>query len=96
MASHILNDLFWLLANLVFTFLGYRIGVSRERLRHRNREPKYICACEHAWSMHKEKGSCNVATVKWEGPVKVATLDCPCVRYQGPVPPEAIMKDFTQ
>ena len=51
-----------------------------------------ICSCKHAYSMHNDDGTCNVAKVKFEyGAYKSYT--CPCIRYDGIPPAHIYMKD---
>lgn len=51
-----------------------------------------ICSCTHKYSMHNDKGKCNVAVIK---KVNYAQREfgCACVRYDGIPPGHIYMKD---
>lgn len=71
--------------------IGYRQG---QRVREQKKNGPLECSCGHLRSMHrmekgKVTGSCAVVIDKIYD-----NFECACLRYDGPVPPEEVIRDF--
>lgn len=86
-----LEILFTISVALLSYGIGYFYGRNRAFALVESRDAS-ICSCTHRYSMHDEKGSCQVAKIK-EVNYRQREFQCACVRYDGIPPAHIYMKD---
>lgn len=77
---------------LVFFLVGYWIGVKFSRPTPPKQKDLSICSCSHKYSMHNDKGKCQVAVIKRLN-YQDREFGCACVRYDGIPPGHVFMKE---
>lgn len=85
------NVLFTISVALLSYGIGYFYGKNRQRAHTDAKDPS-ICSCTHKYSMHNDKGRCQVARIK-EVNYSQREFQCACVRYDGIPPAHIYMKD---
>ncbi|WP_327066828.1 hypothetical protein [Kitasatospora sp. NBC_01302] len=82
--------MFELLVGAALAASTYGAGVLTGRHQRRNRTPAEICQCAHGSAFHDATGCHHI--VKGQGlqyrdgvPIKWERVECPCVRYVGPL-----------
>lgn len=70
-------------------YMGYRAG--RKDYKPQEKDSS-VCSCAHQYSMHNDKGVCNVHKIKKINH-REAQIRCACTRYDGIPPAHVYMKD---